>query len=204
MQQSDSTTNGDDSPQPEPTGPPRGHTWTLLGVGILLVVGGVAMVVAPEYSERAGEIAAEIERFSGLRNGVLVLAGLVFLSLGLQSGGISRLGVSARGTSASDDDGADVSLVVEQLAGDLAQLRTAVGELGNRLGANAQRLEQLVHMQEALVQSPVPSANGEPGQMDQDPLFLMASSLDKLHARLDERLNVLTDRFDERFSNPGA
>jgi hypothetical protein len=179
---------------------PRSHTFILFAVGVVLVAAGLALAVAPEYSERAGHLADVLASSWGIECGVLLLGGLMSFSLGVLSRGISRLTNTVRGTPGprKGEESADVSVVVEQLAGELAHLRAAVDRVSHDVGRTAETVQHLLRGQEELGQ-----AQDQPS-LANDPLLMMASSLDQLNARLDERLKALTAHIDERLATVRA
>jgi len=182
----------------------RSATVGLVLMGLALITAGIAVVVAPGYYPDARGIVENFERLTGIQSGVLVLGGLVFLSLGVLSRGITRLSSVVRVGSGPSrrDTSADLSLVVEQFAGDVAQLRGAVDQVMSDVGRTSETLQYLLQGQEALRQLQGQPREAETGQhMDSDALYRLAGSLDQMYARLDERLNVLTARIDERLAS---
>jgi len=183
----------------------RSDTAILLALGFVLFSSGTALVAAPEYSQRARNVADFLARFAGIQSGLLMLGGLVFFSLGVLSRGITRLSssVATPAPRPEQEDRVDVSLAVEQLAGDVAQLRTTFHQVSGDIEKTTVTLQQLLEAHEAFVQlqgqAPVEDQGQKP--LDNDPLFLLAGSLDQLNARLDERLIALTARIDERLAS---
>ena len=177
--------------------PLRNSSIILLATGFALFAGGIALVVAPEYSERARSMAEAIDRFSGIQSGVLLLGGLVFFSLGVLGRGIIKTTSTVRLGSSPQrgEDGVDVSLVVEQLAGDMVQLRTAVDQLSSHAAKTAEVLQRLLDGQDS-------RDGGGQQPHDNDPLFRLAASLDHMNARIDERFKALTARLDESLASP--
>ena len=191
----------EDHAEPRRKHPLRNDSIILLAMGFILFAAGIALVVAPDYSERARSLADFLARFAGLQSGVLVLGGLVFFSLGVLSRGITRENSSVRITSASPDrdDGVDLSPAIEQLADEMAQLGATVQQVSSDVGKASETLQHLLQAQDAH-----PHDSGHAQQpLEHDPLFRLASSLDQMNARLDKRMNELSARVDERIANLG-
>lgn len=193
-----------ESVEPTHRSAPRTDTVLLVALGFLLVAGGVALVVAPGYWPEAQQVADTLASVAGVQSGVLILGGLVFVSLGIFSRRLTRLAAAAQSNRAESEeakfeDSVDVPLVVEQLVADMGQLRSTLAQVLGECGRSSESVRRLVEMQEAQAESAagVPS----PGQPQHDaPMFVLASSLDKLNARLDARLIALTERIDERLA----
>jgi hypothetical protein len=172
---------------------------------VLLFAAGVALVVAPELAQRAPVDGGVIERLAGVQSGVLLLGGLVFLSLGIFGRGIARREGLVRSSPgpAREQGSQEDSPGVEQLAVEVGELRVGVGQLASDLAEIAGTLERLVLGQEDLLerqgQPSDPGPERVPGE--NDPLFRLASSLDQMHARFDERLSEVTARLERRYAD---
>jgi len=205
-----------DSPEPRRRRSMRSDTALLLGVGVLLFACGLAMVAWPEYSPRARKVAEGLTRVAGIQSGLLLLGGLVFLSLGILSRGISRLSHAASPTppppppspppARREDDG-EVARAIGQLGGDVAELRASLQQISGEVERSAEMLQSLLAAHEALgerIQGQPVEAGQDQKLPDSDPIFLLAGSLDRVYAQLDARLTSLMERIDERLAGlPG-
>jgi TolA-binding protein len=163
-----------------------GEGFFLLLAGFAVTGFGAALVAAPHVSWQLTKVARTlsaqgVEGFSVATFGALLFGlGWVARSSAVAS---SRAATEAAAGLATDDadEGTDVGLVVEQVAGDLASTRSQVAHVDARLEAVSGRIEELVVRSEEHDESP--------GGMHQNALFQLASSLDKLQANFDRRLD---------------
>lgn len=164
-----------------PAGTGRTGAGFLFFLGFCLVAAGVGFAAAPHYSWTVTKIARQAATL-GVQNGVLVVGGLILLGLGI----VARNRGSSASAEASEDDGSgeELHLLNEQLSAKFSQTRTALLQLseGQRaLGAQIQVLQQKADEHPAQ-QDPAPNQN-------QDAIFRLAASLDKLNAHFDERIH---------------
>jgi hypothetical protein len=161
--------------RPAPAAAKGGALLTLFGLA--LVAAGAGLALGPRISWRVGRIAGELSEL-GLEAGAVAVGGLVLLGLA----SLRRAVESTRGESNPDD-----SLMLDQIATELVELRTHLEQLQSQtegLGRQVADLHDEVDERTAAPQSL------EGGSMPSDALFQLASSLDKLGARLDQRLRV--------------
>ncbi len=189
------TAAGDTLPEPSPSSLPRRPKPLRTGAGLLLLggfaaaAGGFALHFAPLYSWRAVKVGREIAAL-GVENGHLVLGGTVVFALGLFARALGRL--AARQSQELGSVSNDV--VVEQLAIDLADLRSALRELAHRSAAVAEEQKVLLRNQHALLESletQVPE--GGDSSQSQNALFRLAASMDQMSARMETRIKHLDE-----------
>lgn len=150
----------------------------LLLLGFLLIAAGAAFVAAPHISPRVEKI-ADLVAQAGFEDGVLLLGGVTLFGLGL----IGRLVASFAAHEPepqADPVEAELRVFNEQVTAKLAQLRTSVLQVSEELNA-------LNAGQQALFQRQATASDTPDHQ--QDALFRLAASLDKLNAHLDERIH---------------
>jgi hypothetical protein len=161
-----------------PKAPSKGAANALAFFGFLLFASGAALGAAPRLPEQVQE-AARLLAQAGLESGVLLIGGLTLFGLGLTG----RMVVSALAHAPEPEEDpfqVEVRLFNEQVAAKLAQLRTSLLQISEdvaTLGAS----------QQAYFQKQA-ETGGNPDHQ-QDALFRLAASLDKLNAHLDERIH---------------
>lgn len=149
-------------------------------LGLALVGAGAGFAFAPHYSWQVVKIARQAHAL-GLENGTLVVGGLLMLGLAL-------LAKSLAAASAAPDHSAEIqglqselSLVNEQIANKLGQLRASLQQVGENVTAIS------------AVQASQAQQAGETNDAEavREAVFRLAASLDKLHAHFDERLHAV-------------
>jgi hypothetical protein len=150
-------------------------------VGFALVALGVGFAFAPQYSWQVEKIARQAAAF-GVQNGTLVVGGLFFFGLAIVARAAGAPAPVHDTRSETETLQAELQLVNEQLSTKLAQLRTALMQVHESVGAVA--TQQQAQLQAQGEKSP---ANDH----SQDAVFRLAASLDKLHAHLDERVHAV-------------
>lgn len=164
-----------------PAGTGRTGAGFLFFLGFCLIAAGVGFAAAPHYSWTVTKIARQATAL-GVQNGVLVVGGLILFGLAIVAR--SRGGSTTVVSSEDDTSGEELHLLNEQLSAKFSQTRTALLQLseGQRaLGSQLQALQQRVEEQPTQ-QEPAPNQN-------QDAIFRLAASLDKLNAHFDERIH---------------
>lgn len=168
-----------------PTGKVKGGGYALLLylTGIGMAGSGVALALAPRISWQLTKVVRKLQPY-GVDNSTLVVGGVVIFALGWVVRATVRAARSA--TQMQPDTSADLQLVTDQLASDLAVVKRAVSGLADRISAVAQGQQQLLEM--AVSQ---PAADGGQVSDQQNALFRLAASLDQLGAKMDERIHCL-------------
>jgi len=152
--------------------------WMLLGLASIVM--GVALAATPVMSWSAGRIATRLGEM-GVHSDVLVVGGVLMMVLAL----VRRGQESARAEMQYDS-----SLLFEQIATELVEIRSAVDSISNHSDALQQ---QLLDMGKSLEDSRTALA----GEIERhaprdnsDALFQLASGLDKLGLRFEQRLRL--------------
>ena len=173
-----------------------GGGWVHFFLGTVLLGGAVALALAPEFSWRLTKIGEELQGY-GVETGVLMLAGLIFFGLGFGTRSANRAATKAiaripqpEPPPASSDS--DFLLVADQLATDLAQVRTSLLQISEELTGvgDSQRL---------LVKKVIDDA--QPTEEEHNAVFRLAASVDKLNAHIDERLHGFDLQFRSSFES---
>lgn len=165
---------------PHPATPPKRSVegGLLVTLGWMSLLGGAALSILPLVSWRAGKVMNGLAGL-GIHGGTIVMGGLGLMAVGMVRRSIDRL----RQESTRDD-----ALIVEQMALDVVQVKSsmaAVEEQNHELHAQLGLLRSEVT---ALRQTPLAPKAESP--MSSDALFQLASSLDKLGLRIDQRLKL--------------
>jgi hypothetical protein len=154
----------------------------LFFLGFCLVAAGVGFAAAPHYSWTVTKIARQVAAL-GLQNGVLVVGGLTLFGLGIVARGRGNPVSEAVEDDAPNEE---LHLLNEQVSAKFSQTRTALLQLseGQRtLASQLQALHQKADERPAPVEAPQNN--------NQDALFRLAASLDKLNAHVDERIHSI-------------
>jgi hypothetical protein len=146
-------------------------------LGWCAVLGGLALCFGPLVSWKAGKIARGLTEL-GMQGDTFVIGGLTLLGVAM----VRRAVESLRRESTQDD-----ALVLEQVAADMMDVRTLVQQLHAQQANVASELAGLRQQVEWAAQSPAQSA---PQPASADALFQLASSLDKLGLRFEQRLKL--------------
>jgi hypothetical protein len=154
--------------------PGRGPGGLLCFAGFALVAGGGALVLLPHF---VPELAWSIRKLgeAGVTGGPMALVGCLVFALGLVARNQARFHRSLSGPS-------DADLVLEHVAGELADIRADLG------GTNA-RLVEVKEETRGLFEAVQARETIDPVDHEsRDAVFRLAASLDQLGARLDRRL----------------
>jgi hypothetical protein len=179
-QRSDSTSQRNQSATHRAdAGAQRSAAATLFVVlGLAAVAAGAALCVGPHFSWKLEKITASVQRF-GLEGGVIAMGGLVLFALG----------VVQRAVTAPQDDVSEDTLLVEQVAADLIQVRSSIEEstqtcesIRDDMRMLQSEVANLAQVQRQPVQVQATGGANEEG------LFRLAASLDQLGARMEQRL----------------
>lgn len=174
-----------------PKPPGRSAGFFLFWTGFLVAALGVALPLAhyfslPDY--QVGERLAELN----IENGELIIGGLMLLAMGLvvrSAVRAARFGSS--GTSSTRDD-SDFLLVADQLATDVAQVLTSVMQISEEVTTLAQSHRDFLQRQ---------SDDEANTDRQENALFRLAASLDKLNAHIDERVHGLDVQVRSHFDS---
>jgi len=150
----------------------------LAGLGLLS--GGVALAVLPSLSWTANKIATRLDAV-GLEAGTAIVGGLLLMGLGL----IRRGQHSAR---AQMHD--DTTLLFEQIAADLLDVRSALDASLTRQDASELRLAELKGDIEQAKLALTSEIEAHAPRENSDALFQLATGLDKLGLRVEQRLRL--------------
>lgn len=164
---------------------PNGQGAVLTALGALGLVAGAGLAAAPSLSWTAGQALAN------LGNHWMLGAAVGIGSFGVLALGLVRKSLAQQ----AQNQPADPSLLLEQIATDLVSLREQLSTLSNSGREQVQSIQTLQAEIGELRQSQ--SANA----VSNEALFQLAASLDKLGHRIDQRLKLhhstLQDTIDE-------
>jgi hypothetical protein len=149
------------------------------------LLAGAAVTIGPRYVAPLGEIAGAVESM-GLSGSLLGLCGLLMIAVGRVRRGQVDL---ARRT----DEATDMELFYEQLSNEFLSLRGAMDEVQRDNGTTRGALGK-VNAEIATVQQMLADAAAQPDGA-QDALFRLAASLDKMSARVEQRMNSQFESF---------
>lgn len=152
--------------------------WMLLGFASITL--GVGLTVAPSYSWTASKIAAQLAQF-GLQAGVAVFGGLMLMGLAT----VRRAQESARVEMQYDS-----SLLLEQIASEMVEIRAGVDAMQDRSNGLEQRVRALEPQLAEARDTILSQVASQAPRNDSDALFQLASGLDKLGLRLEQRLRL--------------
>ncbi len=153
--------------------------WILLGLGSLSV--GVLLAAAPNISWTASKIAERLAGM-GVHSGVAVVGGLTLMVLGL-----IRRGQNAARAELQYDS----SLLFEQIASELIEIRGALESStarGERLEARLDDLSKDLLLAREALSGELQALTAREG--NSSALFQLASGLDKLGLRVEQRLRL--------------
>jgi hypothetical protein len=163
----------------------KGQGAILTALGAVGLVAGAGLAAAPSLSWSAGQALAN------LGNHWMLGAAVGIGSLGVLALGLVRKSLAQQ----AQNQPADPSLLLEQIATDLVSLREELSTLSNSGREQVQSIQTLQAEIGELRQSQ--SANA----VSNEALFQLAASLDKLGHRIDQRLKLhhstLQDTIDE-------
>lgn len=163
--------------------------WMLLG--LLALAGGVALMALPSLSWTAGKVASRLDSL-GIQSGVVMLGGALFMVLGLV-----RRGQHA----ARAEMQYDASLLFEQIAAELVEIRTSLEAGRAREEASARQFDELRRELNQTRGALAAEIEKHAPRDHSDALFQLAAGLDKLGLRVEQRLRLhhsaLQDSVDE-------
>ena len=171
---------------PAPTGKsPQAQLLTLVGVGATLL--GLALTVTPKLSWQAAKVMVGFD-YLGVHGGALVMGGLVLVGTGMVLRQLSTLLASLNQSSADTGLMENVAADVLSVGSVLETVESAVDVLKGELNAMKLQVADL-HAQ---------AAEQPEGMSSEDALFRMAASLDKVGAKIEERLKSQFTDLSER------
>ena len=161
----------------------------LLFFGFVCIVGGSALSLLPQFSWKAEQVLNGFDHM-GIHGGAVAIGGLVLVGLGLV-----RRQVSASGKLGGDYE----DLLFEQIAADIVLTRGTLDHLQDvtesmqaEIAGLSRDLPGLSREVARLAAQPPPQPQVVTGGND-DALYGLAASLDKLGARLEQRLKAQHD-----------
>lgn len=166
-----------------------GITFLLGFLGVLFLGAGVALALSTRFSPKLAAIDQKVQAL-GFDHGSMILGGLGLFALAMVA---RRISVLERLQVAGDSSRADILLAIDQLATDSSQLLTSLLRLGEEVGTLSEGQKAALEQQRVLAERQGDGAN--------DALFRLAASMDKLHARLDERFHQVDVQFRSRFES---
>jgi len=160
----------------------KGGGGLLFLFGFGMTAAGVALATAPHFSWKLVQIGRQASAL-GIDNGALMVGGFVVFMLGFVARTAARAGSPT--VSAVVSSGSDGSLVGEQVAADLIELKRAVHRVNQNVGTLFTRTEGLATSQQTLLERSQGSSEGEGG--DSQAMFGLAASVDKLGAMVESK-----------------
>lgn len=161
-----------------PSGANDATLWMLLGLGSLAV--GVALAVLPGVSWTAAKVAARLGEL-GVHSGVAVVGGMLLMVLGLVRRGQHAARVQMQ---------YDASLLFEQIAAELVEIRSSMDAARARETATARHMDELRGHLELARDAVLAHVEKHAQRDNSDALFQLASGLDKLGLRFEQRLRL--------------
>jgi hypothetical protein len=146
---------------------------------------GAAASVGAQYVSPLGGLAGALDSL-GLSGSLLGVCGVALIAVGRVRRGQVDLARRA-------DDARDMELLYEQLSNEFLGLRGAVEEVQRDNGATRGAVQK-VHGEVSTVQQMLADAAAQPDGA-QDALFRLAASLDKMSARVEQRMNTQFESF---------
>ena len=170
-----------------------GQSTLLLLAGFGCALSGLALSVGPIVSWKAAQIMVGLD-YLGVHGGTLLLGGLVLMGLGMLRRGQHAIAVSA------DEAGGNTE-VVEEMATDVVQMRHALDHMQHVTSQMQDEVGELRRFCEAEAQkrSAVPQPTQSDGQGDA--VFRLAATIDKLGARIEERMKSQFATLQERLTS---
>jgi hypothetical protein len=141
------------------------HALTLLGLA--LVAGGGLCLASKHVSWTLYRYAERVAA-QGVSFDVVAAAGVVLFAAGMVARGVARV---SRQVAATSDDQVDLALVVDQVLGEIADVRSGIDQLLTEPGEDESTVSESIR-----------------GQNEKDALYRMAASLDQLGGRLSQRI----------------
>jgi hypothetical protein len=160
----------------------------LILFGLLCIVGGAALSILPRFSWKAEQVLSGFDHL-GIHGGAVAIGGMVLVGLGLVRRQLGNQG----GPGASYDD-----LLFEQVAADIVLTRGGLERLQDLTSDMQSELSNLSREVSRLASQPAPQPVVTGG--NEDALFGLAASLDKLGARLEQRLKAQHDALQDNLA----
>ncbi len=157
-------------------------------LGLVLVAGGITLALSPHFSETLSLFDQKLVGL-GFEHGSMVFGGIVLFAVGIVARQMSRL----HREHSEDSARSDLLLVIDQLATDSNQLLTSVLRVSEEVAALSEGQANLSQQQHTLAEKQMDGAK--------DGLFRLAASIDKLHARIDERFHEVDVQVRSRFES---
>jgi hypothetical protein len=154
--------------------PRKSGAGMLFFLAFALVAAGVGFAAAPHFSWQVTKV-ARIAADYGVQSGVLVLGGLGLFGLAI----VARAAAAPAPEPESNPVEGQLQLINEQLSAKLGQLRTSLLQITEDVTAIS------------AVQQTQFQKQGDAPDHQQDALFRLAASLDKLNAHIDERIHAV-------------
>lgn len=152
--------------------------WMLLG--LLALAGGVALMALPSLSWSAAKVASRLGEL-GVESGVVMLGGALMMVLGLVRRGQHAARVEMQ---------YDASLLFEQIAAELVEIRSSLESTRAREESSVRQIEELrqelTQTRGALSEAIERNAPRD----NSDAVFQLAAGLDKLGLRVEQRLRL--------------
>jgi len=162
----------------------------LFCLGFLLLAGGLAFVFAPKFSWKLTQVARELSAL-GFLPGTLAVTGFVVLCLSFVARASSPAGGRSSVPAPVPDGDSDFMLVADQLATDLAQVLTSLLQMSEELAALGEGQRTLM----------AGRREDSGGDQQQNAVFRLAASVDKLNARVDQRFDELDTQLRSRIDS---
>jgi hypothetical protein len=155
----------------------------LLLSGLATTILGLALSILPIFSWQAHQIMNGLDVL-GVHGGALAVGGMMLIGLGMIRGQVQANASLA-------DSGVD-SEIVEEMAADVVQMRNAVDHMQMVVSGMQGELKTVRDEIVAAMPQPVaPVVNEVPaGGGNEDAIFRLAASLDKVGAKIEERLKA--------------
>ena len=153
--------------------------------GWVALLAGAAATVGAQYVPQLGGVASALDSM-GVSGSLLGLCGITLIAVGRVRRGQVDLARRA-------DDANDMEVLYENLSNEFLGLRGAVEEV-QRDNGTTRGAVQKVHGEVSTVQQMLAEAAAQPDGA-QDALFRLAASLDKMSARVEQRMNAQFESF---------
>jgi hypothetical protein len=196
------------SPAPSSTHGSGSDVVTLVACAVSCVVIGLLLAAGPKLSWKMTQI-SEGFAYLGVHGGALMMGGLVL-------GGLALVRRAQNATSAALAERADDRRVLDQIALEQGQLRTVIVELQEAQDSVRDRINHVRNELEHSLQSlghglraelprlvPPPAAPTGDGNQH-EAIFLLATTLDKVGEKIEQRLKTQYDALQEHLEDVGA
>jgi hypothetical protein len=176
------------SAEQAPSSSPAGF---LKGSGFVLALLGSALVASSKLPAEVQALASKLSSH-GVHGGTLLVGGAVLFGMGMA---VRSIVATLRSLCSKSES--DASLVIDQLATEVARVHSSVGQ------ASAQ-LESISTTQQVLLEhASTPSAPAETAP-SQDAIFRLAASLDQMNAHMEGRFQAMTTELDAQVQTLAA